>query len=76
MQKPANKFSVNIIYFMLLATLALVLMGTILTKPASNDLNGTAEQLFAESSATKNSTLSSLPFSNPGALLRANTIKY
>ena len=76
MQKPANKIPGNIMFFLLLATLALMLMGTILTNPVTNDLNGTAQQIFAESSASVNEQSKNLPFSNPGAILRANVIKY
>ena len=75
MKKPANKIPVNIMFFLLLATLALMLMGTILTKPVSNELNSTAQQFFAESSASADGQSKNLQFSNPGAILRANAVK-
>lgn len=66
-----KKFSVQKVLFVLLALLAVVLLGSTAEKPRRSDLNVSAEKLAAESARD----ISSVAEKNPGVILRANAIE-
>ena len=66
-----KKFSVQKVLFVLLALLAVVLLGSTAEKPRRSDLNVSAEKLAAESARD----ISSVAENNPGVILRANAIE-
>ena len=66
-----KRFSGRTVLFVVLALLAVVLLGSTAEKAQRSDLNKSASKIAAESS----NDVKTLSESNPGALLRANMIK-
>ena len=75
MKRNLKKSSVTVIFFALLAIVALFLMGADTARPHYSDLHTTALQLTAESSEHIRSNGRKTAFQHPGAILRANVIK-
>ena len=62
-------------FLILFALIAMALMGSTFSKPASSDLHKTAQALANESSSAIRSNSSAIATRNPGAILRANVMK-
>ena len=76
MKKVYRLIRSRIMLWLVLALFALCVMGTVAARPAHNDLNGTALQLAGESSGDIRFSARELAFRNPGAVLRANVVRY
>ena len=73
-KQKTGRLSCRIVLFLLLALLALALMGTTAGVPHQHDLNRTAWQLANESQADIRQYSRELAMQNPTAVLRANII--
>lgn len=74
MKDLAKKISGRSALLVLLALLAVVVMGSTTQKPRMSDLNASALQMAQESQSNISSQSQKLAKHNPGALLRANAI--
>ena len=74
MRKIVKKFSGCTLLFMLVALLALLVMGSTGKLPRMSDLNSAALQLAQESNDSVSQKSLYLARHNPGAILRANVI--
>ena len=74
MKKMQKRFSSPTAIFMLLAVLALAIMGMTASKPAYSDLHTSALSLAAESSQEVRQDSRQVIFKHPGAIVRANVI--
>ena len=74
MRKMQRVFSAPTAVFMLLALLALTIMGMTVAKPAYSDLHTAALRLANESTPEVRQDARQVFFKHPGAIVRANVI--